>query len=50
MLEKEALQALSLDNELGVYEHDGYWRCMDTYRDYLDLNEVWEKEKAWKVW
>ncbi len=36
--------------EVMVYLFDGYWRCMDTYQDYQQLNEVWEKETPWKIW
>jgi glucose-1-phosphate cytidylyltransferase len=37
--------------QLGVYEHDGFWQCMDTPREYNLLNEIWEAGRApWKVW
>ncbi len=51
VLEKEPLERLAADNELKVYHHDGFWQCMDTYRDYRYLNELWDKNKApWKTW
>lgn len=50
-LELEPLQRLARDGQLSVYLHDGYWHPMDTYRDYLHLNEVWKKgDPPWKTW
>ncbi|MDX1501493.1 MAG: glucose-1-phosphate cytidylyltransferase [Thermoanaerobaculia bacterium] len=50
-LEFEPLQRLARDGQLSVYLHEGYWEPMDTYRDYLHLNEVWRRGDApWKVW
>ena len=40
-LEKEPLERLAAEGQLSMYPHDGYWHCMDTYRDYLHLNEIW---------
>lgn len=51
ILEKEPLEQLALDKELAVYEHKGSWFCMDTYRDYLELNMMWDKNTPdWKIW
>ena len=41
VLEKEPLERLAQDNQLAVYKHAGYWRCMDTYRDFEALNQEW---------
>jgi glucose-1-phosphate cytidylyltransferase len=50
-LEVEPLQRLARDGELAVYLHEGYWEPMDTYRDYLHLNEVWRSGDApWRIW
>ncbi|GMU65367.1 MAG: glucose-1-phosphate cytidylyltransferase [Acidobacteriota bacterium] len=50
-LELEPLQKLARDGELSVYVHEGFWHPMDTYRDWLHLNEVWKGGNApWKVW
>lgn len=50
-LEHDPLRNLARDGQLSVYIHDGYWHAMDTYRDYLHLNEVWQRGNApWKVW
>jgi len=46
-----ALEKLSRDGELMVYEHKGQWMCMDTLRDVERLNNLWQTEKAfWKIW
>lgn len=39
ILEREPLERLSADGQLKVYAHDGYWRCMDTFKDYRELND-----------
>jgi glucose-1-phosphate cytidylyltransferase len=46
ILERESLEKLAQDKELMVYHHDGYWQCMDTYRDYLLLQETWNSGNA----
>lgn len=46
VLEREPLGKLARDRELMVYHHDGYWQCMDTYREYLLLQETWNKGDA----
>ena len=50
-LEKEVFERLVKDRELGAYKHDGFWKCMDTYKDNLELNEMWRLDKAqWAIW
>ncbi|MFB5674701.1 glucose-1-phosphate cytidylyltransferase [Paenibacillus terreus] len=51
ILEQEPLQNLARDGELNVYRHEGFWQPMDTLREKITLDELWEKQKApWKVW
>ncbi len=51
LLELRPLGDMARDGQLAVYPHDGYWHSMDTYRDYLHLNEVWRSgEVPWKTW
>jgi glucose-1-phosphate cytidylyltransferase len=51
VLEEEPLRSLASLSELGAYRHSGFWQPMDTYREYLLLNELWSKESApWKSW
>jgi len=51
VLEMEPMRQLVKDGEMMVYEHEGFWQPMDTYRDYLLLSGLCEKGKApWMVW
>jgi glucose-1-phosphate cytidylyltransferase len=51
VLEKEPLENLAQDKELMLYKHTGFWHCMDTYRDFLHLNELWTSPNPpWKIW
>ena len=47
--ENEPLVNLAKNKELGAFKHHGFFRPMDTYREYLELNDLWGKNKApWK--
>ena len=49
--EREPLEALARDGELMAYQHHGFWQCMDTIRDKVRLESLWETGDApWKVW
>lgn len=51
MLEQEPMRRIVGDGELMVYRHDGFWQCMDTYRDYSLLNDLWASDSApWRRW
>jgi len=51
ILEKYPLETLATDGELNAYKHHGFWQCMDTLRDKVHLEELWQTGKApWKVW
>ncbi|MGI0047460.1 MAG: glucose-1-phosphate cytidylyltransferase [Nitrosotalea sp.] len=51
IFEREPLEKLSQDGQLGVYLHDGFWQPMDTLRDKTKLEELWVTQKApWKNW
>jgi len=51
MLEQRPLQQLARDGELSLYGHEGFWMGMDTYRDWMELNGLWDSgNAAWKVW
>ena len=41
---------LSRKGKLAYYLHNGFWESMDTYRDYVRLNKLWENNKPWKTW
>ena len=50
-LETGLLESLAGDGELGVYQHDGFWQCMDTVRETQLLNEMWASGRApWQSW
>ena len=50
-LELEPLQRLARESQLAVHVHEGFWHPMDTYRDYLHLNERWKRgDSPWKTW
>lgn len=46
VLEAEPMRALAADGELMVYQHDGFWQCMDTYRDYRLLDDLWRSGRS----
>ncbi len=49
--EREPMQALARDRELVANEHTGFWQPMDTYREYVLLNDLWSQGRApWKTW
>ncbi|MBI9072773.1 MAG: glucose-1-phosphate cytidylyltransferase [Melioribacteraceae bacterium] len=51
ILENGPLEKASLDGEVMIYKHRDEWYCMDTYRDYLFLNDMWGKNKRpWAIW
>jgi glucose-1-phosphate cytidylyltransferase len=50
-LEAGLLMRLAERNELAVYQHEGFWQCMDTYREMKLLNDLWRAGKApWAIW
>jgi glucose-1-phosphate cytidylyltransferase len=49
--QKEPLERLAEDGQLMAYRHDSFWQCMDTMRDKVYLQELWDSGHApWKVW
>ena len=49
--EQEPLKNLALDGELMSFKHEGFWQPMDTLRDKVYLQGLWDKNQAlWKVW
>jgi glucose-1-phosphate cytidylyltransferase len=51
VFEDQPLKTLSELGQLGVYKHDGFWQCMDTYRELELLNNLYNAGQArWKVW
>jgi glucose-1-phosphate cytidylyltransferase len=51
VLEQAPLEKLASLGELMAYRHEGFWQPMDTYREFVMLNEIWDSGNApWKVW
>jgi len=51
VMEQTPLERLAQNGELIAYKHDGFFYAMDTYRDHLHLNQLWNQSKApWAVW
>jgi glucose-1-phosphate cytidylyltransferase len=51
VLEREPLARLAADGQLRAFRHPGFWDCMDTYKDALLLNDLWQDGHApWKLW
>jgi len=49
--EQYPLKQLAEDGELMAFEHHGFWQPMDTLRDKIHLDELWQSGKApWKIW
>jgi glucose-1-phosphate cytidylyltransferase len=51
VLEQEPMRRLVEDGQLMAYHHSGFFYAMDTFREFLYLNELWDSGKApWKIW
>jgi glucose-1-phosphate cytidylyltransferase len=50
-LERDPLNRLSAEGRLLGYRHEGFWDCMDTYKDAVLLNDLWRTGAApWAIW
>jgi glucose-1-phosphate cytidylyltransferase len=50
-LEHDALRAAAADGEVMVWQHEGFWQPMDTYREWRIFEDMWnDGQAAWKVW
>jgi glucose-1-phosphate cytidylyltransferase len=51
VLEREPLERLAADGQLHGFRHEGFWDCMDTYKDAVVLNDLWASGEApWRAW
>lgn len=51
VLEREPLRRLAADGRLRAFRHEGFWDCMDTYKDAVVLNDLWASGAApWRLW
>lgn len=51
ILEKSPMEKLAKNKMLNAFKHKGFWQCMDTLRDKILLEKLWENGDAkWKKW
>ena len=51
VFEQAPLKRLAEEGQLMSYQHRGFWQCMDTLREKIELENLWKSGKApWKVW
>ena len=51
VLEREPLTRLAAAGQLRAHRHEGFWECMDTYKDAVALNDMWHAGAApWRLW
>jgi glucose-1-phosphate cytidylyltransferase len=51
VFEYVVLPKLSAEGNLRAFKHHGFWQCMDTYREQMMLDQMWQAGKApWKKW
>jgi glucose-1-phosphate cytidylyltransferase len=49
-LERAPLERLAADGQLRAWRHEGFWDCMDTYKDAISLNDLWASGEApWRA-
>jgi len=51
VLEQEPFEILAANGQLRAHRHSGFWACMDTYKETLMLNDLYERNEApWRQW
>jgi len=51
VLERAPLERLAAADQLRAHRHEGFWECMDTYKDAVQLNDLWASGEApWRMW
>jgi glucose-1-phosphate cytidylyltransferase len=45
-LEREPLERLAATGALRAFRHEGFWECMDTHKDWITLNALWDGGRA----
>ena len=51
VFEREPMESVASQGQLRAFCHDGFWQCMDTYREQQLLDRMWAEGRApWKVW
>jgi glucose-1-phosphate cytidylyltransferase len=51
IFEREPLETMAKEGNMQAFKHDGFWQAMDTLRDKVKLQELWDSGNApWKTW
>jgi glucose-1-phosphate cytidylyltransferase len=51
ILEEKPFRSLIRQQQLAMFRHNGFWQCMDHYKDYTTLNKMWSSKNApWHIW
>ncbi|MBJ95270.1 MAG: glucose-1-phosphate cytidylyltransferase [Rickettsiales bacterium] len=51
VFEQEPLRRLAEEGQLSVHQHSGFWKSIDTYREYLEINRMWDSgDRPWALW
>ena len=51
VLERDPLERIAAEGRLAAFRHHGFWDCMDTYKDAVALNDLWQAGQApWRIW
>lgn len=50
VLEAEPFAKLVKEKQIMLYAYDGFWHCLDTYKDKLDLETMWQAGPKWRIW
>lgn len=51
VLEREPLERMAAGGQLRAFRHAGFWACMDTHKDAVELGDLWAQGRApWKLW
>lgn len=46
----DSLNRLTRNDKLAIFKHEGFWYAIDTYKDYLQLNQIWDRDRTWAIW
>lgn len=51
VLEDEPMAQAAESGQMHAFRHEGFWQPMDTYREYVELNRLWDEgHPPWKTW
>tara|TARA_Y100000310_G_scaffold272960_1_gene288210 strand:- start:2343 stop:3044 length:702 start_codon:yes stop_codon:yes gene_type:complete len=48
-LEKEVLKELAKESQISAFLHKGFWKSMNTLKDVIELNEMWESNQLKEI-